>query len=235
MTYWEILLSEIETPPTQIDIELREELEDEGTAIDLPEELPVLPLRGMVVYPQTAIPLTVGQERSIQLVDDVVAGNRMVGLVASKDPSLGTPGPDQVQSIGTLATIHRLFRTPDGTVRLLIQGLQRIRIDDFVETTPYLKARVTRIPEDEVVFADDIEMEALVRSIVDRFTNLAELVPSIPQELVNNALNVEDPLQLVYSIATYVRIELDRRASAAGDGSCRRQDTPFAEAAHQRV
>lgn len=209
MTYWEILLSEIETPQTQIDIEISEELEEEGAAIDLPEVLPILPLRGMVVYPQTAIPLTVGQERSIQLVDDVVAGNRMVGLVASKDPSLGTPGPDQVQSIGTLATIHRLFRTPDGTIRLLIQGNQRIRVDEFVETAPYLKARVTRIPEDEVVFADDIEMEALVRSIVDRFTNLAELVPSIPQELVNNALNVEDPLQLVYSIATYVRIELD--------------------------
>ena len=202
-------MSETDTPKTQIEIEINEELEDEGTAIDLPEELPILPLRGLVVYPQTAIPLTVGQDRSIQLADDVVAGNRMVGLVASKDPSLGTPGPDQVQTIGTLATIHRLFRTPDGTVRLLIQGLQRIRIDDFIETAPYLKARVTRIPEEEVVFADDIEMEALVRSIVDRFTALAELVPSIPQELVNNALNVEDPLQLVYSIATYVRIELD--------------------------
>ncbi len=209
MTVWEILLSETEAAQTQIDIELNEELEEEGAAIDLPEVLPILPLRGMVVYPQTAIPLTVGQERSIQLVDDVVAGNRMVGLVASKDPSLGTPGPDQVQTIGTLATIHRLFRTPDGTIRLLIQGLQRVRIDEFIETSPYLKASVTRIPEDEVVFADDIEMEALVRSIVDRFTALAELVPSIPQELVNNALNVEDPMQLVYSIATYVRIDLD--------------------------
>ena len=209
MTYWEVLLSDIETPQTKIDIELNDMLEDDGTAIDLPEELPILPLRGMVVYPQTAIPLTVGQERSTQLVDDVVAGNRMVGLVASKDPSLGTPGPDQVQMVGTLATIHRLFRTPDGTIRLLIQGLQRIRIDDFVATAPYLKAHVTRIPEDEVVHADDIETEALVRSIVDRFSDLAELVPSIPQELVNNALNVDDPLQLVYSIATYVRIELD--------------------------
>ncbi len=208
MIYWEVLLDELENPPTKINIALNTEPEDEGAAIDLPEELPILPLRGLVVYPQTAIPLTVGQERSIQLVDDVVAGNRTVGLVASNDPSLGTPGPDQVKMIGTLATIHRLFRTPDGTVRLLIQGLQRIRIDEFVETAPYLKARVTRIPEDEVVFADDIEMEAMIRSLVDRFSALAELVPSIPQELVSNALNVEDPLQLVYSIATYVRIDL---------------------------
>ncbi len=209
MAFWNYRLSEADPPQTKIDIQLEDELKDEGAAIDLPEELPILPLRGMVVYPQTAIPLTVGQERSIQLVDDAVAGTRMVGLVASKDQSLGTPGPDQVQTIGTLATIHRLFRTPDGTVRLLIQGLQRIKIDEFVHTTPYLKARVTRIPEDEVVFADDIEMEALVRSIVDRFSSLAELVPSIPQELVSNALNVEDPLQLVYSIATYVRIDVE--------------------------
>ncbi len=209
MTYWEVMFDELAEPPTKIKVALSEELDDEGTAIDLPEELPILPLRGLVVYPQTAIPLTVGQERSIQLVDDVAAGDRLVGLVASKDPSLGTPGPDQVQMVGTLATIHRLFRTNDGTVRLLIQGLQRIQIDEFVETAPYLKARVTRIPEDAVVFADDIEMEAMIRSVVDRFSALAELVPSIPQELVSNALNVEDPLQLVYSIATYVRIELE--------------------------
>ena len=235
MVYWEVMLSDLDTLETPVDIELSEELEDEGAAIDLPEELPILPLRGMVVYPQTAIPLTVGQERSIQLVDDAVAGNRMVGLVASKDPSLGTPGPDQVQTLGTLATIHRLFRTPDGTVRLLIQGLQRIRIDEFVTTSPYLKARVTRIPEDEVVFADDIEMEALVRSIIDRFTALAELVQSIPQELVSNALNVEDPLQLVYSIATYVRIELDDAQRLLEMDSVGEKDPSFAEAAQQRV
>lgn len=209
MLYWEVKFDEAANQNTKINVALTAELEDEGTVIDLPEELPILPLRGLVVYPQTAIPLTVGQERSIQLVDDAASGDKLVGLVASKDPSLGTPGPDQVQMVGTLAAIHRLFRTPDGTVRLLIQGLQRIRIDEFVETSPYLKARVTRIPEDEVVFADDIEMEAMVRTVVDRFSALAELVPSIPQELVSNALNVEDPLQLVYSIATYVRIEPD--------------------------
>ena len=203
------LLDDEDAPTPAIEIELVEGMDDDSTAIDLPEEVPVLPLRGLVVYPQTAIPLTVGQERSIQLVNDVVAGDRMVGLVASKDPNLGTPGPDQVHKVGTLATIHRLFRAPDGTIRLLIQGLQRIRIDEFVSDAPYLKARVSRIAEDEVVYADDIEMEALVRSITDRFSQLAELVPNIPEELVSSAINVEDPLQLVYSIATYVRIESD--------------------------
>ncbi len=209
MSDWQMWLSEAEAPAAKIEIKLSDELEEEGTVVDLPEELPILPLRGLVVYPQTALPLTVGQERSIQLVDGVVSGDRMVGLVASTDPNLATPGADQVQKVGTLAAIHRLFRGPDNTMRLLVQGLQRIRLDEFVDTAPYLKARVSRIPEDEVVFADDIEMEALVRSIVERFTALAELVPSIPQELVSNALNVEDPLQLVYSIATYTRIDLE--------------------------
>jgi len=205
---WKMYMSDNDSPQTKIDIQLDDDHDDE-LPIELPDELPILPLRGLVVYPQTAIPLTVGQARSIELVDDVVNGNRMVGLVASKDPKLDTPGPDEVQTIGTLATIHRLFRTPDGTIRLIIQGLQRIQIDEFVETEPYLKAKVTRIPEDEVALTDNIELEALIRSVVDRFQSLAELVPNIPSEVVNNALNLEDPLQLAYSIATYVRIDAE--------------------------
>lgn len=208
MPQWNTFMSDNDAPNIKVDINLNED-QDDDVAIDLPEELPILPLRGLVVYPQTAIPLTVGQARSIELVDEVVNGDRMVGLVASKDPRLDTPGPDEVQTVGTLATIHRLFRTPDGTIRLIIQGLQRIKIDEFVETEPYLKARVSRIPEDEVVLADNIELEALIRSVIDRFQSLAELVPNIPSEIVNNALNLEDPLQLVYSIATYVRIDVE--------------------------
>lgn len=202
------LLSDNKPSDAVIDIKLDDDADDEVT-IDLPEELPILPLRGLVVYPQTAIPLTVGQARSIKLIDDVVAGDRKVGLVASLKPELDTPGPDDIYQVGTLATIHRLFRAPDGTIRLLIQGLQRIHIDEYVETEPYLKARVSRIPEDETITHDDIEVEALVRSVVDQFQALAELMPSIPSELVANALNVDDPLQLVYAIATYVRIDLE--------------------------
>src|SRR6185503_8979117 len=115
--------------------------------IDIPSELPILPLRGLVVYPQTAIPLTVGQPRSIKLVDDVVAGNRLIGLVAAKDSNMETPGPDDVYQTGTLASIHRLFRAPDGTIRLLVQGLARIQVDEFISTEPYLQAKVHAIPE----------------------------------------------------------------------------------------
>lgn len=193
-------------PLLEIDI-LDDPDEEEVDYSDIPRELPILPLRGLVVYPQTAIPLTVGQPRSIQLVDDVANGNRLVGLVMAKDPEQETPGPDEVYSIGTLASIHRLFRAPDGTIRLLVQGLARIEVDEYVATKPYLKARVHSLPE---AVESTLEVEALVRNVVDQFTHLADLVPSIPTELVSSALNVDEPLQLVYAVATYVRIDLDK-------------------------
>ena len=180
--------------------------EDDIDQTDIPSELPILPLRGLVVYPQTAIPLTVGQPRSIKLVDDVVSGDRLIGLVAAKDPELETPGPEDVYQVGTLASIHRLFRAPDGTIRLLVQGLARIRIETYTGTEPYLRARVRAIPETS---EDTLEVEAMVRNVVNLFTRLADLVPNIPGELVTSALNVDDPLQLVYAIATYIRISLE--------------------------
>ncbi|MFW5708693.1 MAG: endopeptidase La [Chloroflexota bacterium] len=183
-----------------------EDAEDESLEDEIPDELPILPLRGLVMYPQTAIPLTVGQERSIKLVDAVINGDRMVGLVASRDPELETPGPDDIHRVGTLAFIHRLFRAPDGTIRLLVQGHSRIEVDEFVEEEPFLKARVHPLPEE---VEETLEVEALVRTIVDQFTRLADLVPNIPSELVSSALNTDDALQLAYAVATYVRIDLD--------------------------
>lgn len=179
---------------------------DEDSEPTIPEELPILPLRGVVVYPQTVIPLTVGQPRSIKLVDEVVGGERLVGLVTARDPDLETPGPDDIYKVGTLASIHRLFRAPDGTIRMLVQGIARIEVDEITATEPYLKARVHALLEG---VEESLEVEALTRNVVQMFTRLAELVPSIPGELITSALNVDDALQLAYAIATYVRIDLE--------------------------
>jgi ATP-dependent Lon protease len=172
----------------------------------IPPELPLLPLRGLVIYPQTAVPLTVGQPRSIKLVDEVVSGDRMIALVTATDPDLETPGPDDIYRVGTLATIHRLFRAPDGTIRMLVQGIARIAVDDFTATDPFLRANIHGAAE---TIEKSLEVEALTRNVIDQFTRLADLVPSIPGELISNALNVDDPLQLVYTIATYIRIDLE--------------------------
>jgi len=193
-------------PSVQEDKELASKrVADEGLA-DIPSELAILPLRSVVVYPLTALPLTVGRPRSIRLVDDAVLGKRMIGLVAAKDPEKEDPGPDDVYRVGTAALVHRLRKAPDGTIILLVQGLERIKIREFTQSEPYLKAEVEVAPD---LVEETVEMEALMRNIVELFRRLVSLVPHIPDELIMLALNVDDPRQLAYAIATYMRMDLD--------------------------
>jgi len=172
----------------------------------IPDVLAILPLRGVVVYPLTVVPLTVGQPRSMKLVDDASLGQRIIGLVTSKNPELENPMPDDLYGVGTAAQVLRLIRAPDGTLRLLVQGIARFKVDEFTETEPYIKARVSLIPEKGVVEDDSLEVEATTRSVIEQFQRLSELVPSIPNELLSSALNVDDPRQLAYTIATFIRI-----------------------------
>jgi ATP-dependent Lon protease len=186
-----------------------EEFEENNLAKldNLPDELPILPLRGAVVYPHTSLPLTIGQPRSIALVDDVVAGDRLVGLVASKDPDLENPEPEDLYQIGTVATVHRLFRAPDGTIRLLVNGISRFKLGEFVAKKPYLKARFEIFPESEG--DDPLELEALARNVRTQFEKIAEMVPSIPQEIVASISNLDDSLQTVYSVANFQHMDLE--------------------------
>jgi ATP-dependent Lon protease len=178
----------------------------EGETVKYPDELPILPLRGVVVYPSTAVPLTIGQPRSIQLVDEVAATtDKLVGLVAARDPELENPGSADLYSIGTIATVHRLFRAPDNTIRLLVQGLVRFRLQDFIQEQPYLKARIQLLPE---TVETGLEIDALARSARDQFEQISSLTPSIPRELVTSISTLEDPLQTVYTIANFQRIDL---------------------------
>ncbi len=170
-----------------------------------PQVLPILPLRGVVVYPHTAVPLTVGQPRSIKLVDDVVAGDKLVGLVAAMNPELETPGPADLYTVGTIATVHRLLRAPDGTIRLLVQGMDRFRLGEFVEQEPYLKARIELAPES---VEEGLEIDALGRNARDQFQQITQMIPSFPEELAGSITSVEDPLQTAYTIANFQRMDL---------------------------
>ncbi len=170
-----------------------------------PAVLPILPLRGVVVYPNTAVPLTVGQTRSIKLVDDVVGGDKLVGLVAALDPEKETPGPNELYRVGTIATVHRLLRAPDGTVRLLVQGMERFRLGEFVEEEPYLKAHIHLDPE---IQEDNLETSALARNARDQFQQITQMIPSFPEDLASSITSLEDPLQTAYTIANFQRIDL---------------------------
>ncbi len=178
-----------------------------SSSLAIPEELPILPLRGMVVYPLMVLPLNVGQPRSVRLVDDVVVGDRLVGLVASKDSEIDEPTSDEVHQVGTVAIIHRLFKAPDGTMRVIVQGVERIRIDEWTASEPYLKAKVSQVP-DILPEEGNVEVEALMRNVAELFGRLVSLVPHLPDELMMAAQNTDDPRQLVYLISTSIRMDL---------------------------
>ncbi|MDY7075509.1 MAG: endopeptidase La [Chloroflexota bacterium] len=174
----------------------------DGEMFQVPSRLPILPLRGLVVFPMTAVPIRVGQSRSIRLIDDAVVGKRLIGLVASRDPELEEPGPEDVYQVGTVAAVHRLFKSPDGTITLIMQGLMRIRVEEFLDQSPYLTARVTMAPES---VERSPEVEALRRSIADGFHRLTELAPAVPEEMSTLIVNLEDPLQLAYAVANQIK------------------------------
>ncbi|GAB4544068.1 MAG: endopeptidase La [Anaerolineae bacterium] len=192
---------------SEVDEQLTKTKEKDKSSPEIPEELAILPLRGVVVYPLMVLPLTVGQPRSVRLIDDVAVGNRLVGLVASKDPELDEPDPDDVYNVGTVALIHRLIKSPDGTIRIIVQGIERIHIDEWVAEQPYLKARVTPV-SDILPEEGDVEAEALMRNVVDLFGRLVALVPHLPDELMMAAASTDDPRQLVYLIGTSMRMDL---------------------------
>ena len=184
----------------QFDVELEEPPDV------LADDLPVLPLRGVVVYPMMWLPLPVGQARSLRLVEDNLPENRIIALVSSVDEEIDEPGPEEINRIGTAAQVHRVLKTPDGTVRLLVQGLERIRITEYVQREPYLRARVEALPE---YIEDGLEMEALVRTVEDLFRQLIELEPQMPEELAVMAINADNPRQLAYLTASSMRIKVE--------------------------
>ncbi len=173
---------------------------------DFPKTLPILPLRGLVVYPQTAVPLNIGQPRSIRLIESTAPQNGLIGLCASHDQERTMPGPGEIYRIGTVATVHRQLRRQDGTIRMLINGLNRFRVKTFVATDPFLVAEIESLPEEISVTA---QTEAIARNLVDMFMRLAEFVPNIQGDLLASSLNHDNPLQLVYTIATYLQLNLN--------------------------
>ncbi len=170
------------------------------------DDLPVLPLRGVVVYPMMWLPLPIGQERSIRLVESTVPNNRIIALVTSKTEEVEEPNPGQIHDIGTAAQVHRVLKTPDGTIRLLVQGLERIRILEYIQEQPYLRARVEILPE---IMEENLELEALTRSVQQLFRKLIELEPQMPDELATMALNVENSRQLAYLVASSMRLKVE--------------------------
>jgi ATP-dependent Lon protease len=174
----------------------------------VPDVLPVLPLKETVVFPESMTPLAIGQERSVKLIDDVVAGERLLALVTVRNPDLDLPGWDDLYEIGTVAVIHKMIKVPDGTLRVLVQGVRRVRLAERVQDEPYLVARFEEVP-DEV--PDTPEVEALTRAVQGLFARIIGLVPYLPEELQLAAANVDDPSALCHLVASTLRIKTDEK------------------------
>jgi len=196
----------IDEVPSAIQIVESEDLEDAVRASQgrpLPSALPVLPLRDMVTYPDTLTPLAVGQERSIKLVNDVLSGERTLVMVASRDPSLDEPGPGDLYDVGVAGVVARMLKVPDGSVRILVQGTERVRLGEFIAEEPYLVARIEEVPDR---IEESQELEALTRNVQRTFSEIIEQIPYLPEELQLAVTNIEDPSALCHLIAGALRI-----------------------------
>ena len=174
----------------------------------LPEALPVLPLRDTVTFPDTVMPLAVGQERSVQLVNDVLGGDRMLVMVASRDAELDEPGPDDLYEIGVVGVVARMMKVPDGTLRILVQGTQRVKLGPYVAESPYLITRIAELPD---VSDGSAELEALTRNVQRTFSEIVEQIPYLPEELQLAIANIDDPSSLGNLIVSALRLGVEEK------------------------
>jgi ATP-dependent Lon protease len=176
--------------------------------LELPPALPVLPLKETVVFPDSATPLAIGQERSIKLIDDVVARDRLLALVTVKSEDIEQPGWDDLYGVGTAAIVHKLIKVPDGTLRILVQGVERIRLEGRVQDDPYFVGEFEQMPD---VAEETPELEALTRNVQMLYGRIVALVPYLPAELELAAANVDDPSALSYLVASTLRLKTEEK------------------------
>jgi ATP-dependent Lon protease len=167
---------------------------------DIPTELGVLPLRDTLLFPQAILPLAVARESSVALVNDAVKERKVIGVVTQRDPGIDDPVEADLFPIGTLTHIHKMFRFPDGSLRLVVQGIQRFRVLQVTQYRPFLRARVELIRE-QVDPAHEVEVRALAQSVLAFFKRVIELSPTLSDDLTTLAANIHEPALLADFIA----------------------------------
>ena len=169
--------------------------------VSIPSELPILPLRDTVLFPNSFLPLAVARESSVRLIEEAIAGSKLVGVFTQKDASIEEPTQDDLHRVGTATHIHKMFKLPDGSLRLIVQGLSRLKLDTVVAVRPYLRARVSGA-EDLVRDEDRLEIDALQRNIKTNFQHVVSLSPLLSDDLQALAMNITEPGRLADFIAS---------------------------------
>ena len=169
--------------------------------LSIPSELPVLPLRDTVLFPNSFMPLAVARESSVRLIDEAINASKVIGVFTQRDAALDEPHQADLYPIGTATHIHKMFRLPDGSLRLIVQGLERIHLDEILAVRPYLRARVSTAPDD-LRDDDRLEIDALQRNIKSNFQKVVSLSPLLSDDLQTLALNITEPGRLADFIAS---------------------------------
>ncbi|MSO56713.1 MAG: endopeptidase La [Acidobacteria bacterium] len=169
--------------------------------VAIPNELPILPLRDTVLFPNSFLPLAVARESSVRLIEEAIAGSKLVGVFTQRDASVEEPTQDDLHRIGTATHIHKMFKLPDGSLRLIVQGLSRLSLETVTAVRPYLRARVG--PADDNVREEDrLEIDALQRNIKTNFQHVVSLSPLLSDDLQALAMNITEPGRLADFIAS---------------------------------
>ena len=173
----------------------------------IPSEISILPLRNTVAYPFAMLPLVVGVPRSIKLIENAIEDNRLIGLVAIKDPSIEEPQPGQIYEIGTVAKVSGVIRAANNTLQVVVQGVERFRVEHWLDTEPYLRAHVALRPD---VAKRGLKLDALQRSLRDLGKEVVALSPDLPDEVGNFLDRVEDPRYLAYLVAAHMHLDVEK-------------------------
>ena len=181
----------------------------EDQQLKIPDTLPVLPLPDVVVFPYMIVPLFVNRERSAKAVDQSLAENRMIMLVAQKDPNVDDPKAADLRDFGTVSVIMRMLKLPDGRVRILVQGFSRAKVESFDESQPYLMAKVQPRTELQVV-PDSVELEALIRNVKSAVEKSITLGKNMSQDLVAIITSLDDPGRLSDLVASNLDLKVDK-------------------------
>ncbi|MDZ7369568.1 MAG: endopeptidase La [candidate division KSB1 bacterium] len=179
-----------------------------GEEPKVPSELPVLPLRDTVAFPNIVTPLIIAREKSVRLINDVVAGTRMLALVAQKRAEEENPTPDSIYSYGIAATVLRMLKFPDGSLRVLVQGISRLKVLKIIQEEPYMVGKVRLIPDS---YEPSTELEALKRNLAIQFQKIVSLVPQLPDELQIVVVNTDHPGKLADLIASNLNLSVEEK------------------------
>jgi len=174
----------------------------------IPDVLPLIPLRDLILFPDLVVPLFVGRERSIKALEEAMREHHLVALVTQQTPDTQDPGPDDLFEIGCVASIMQELKLPDGTAKALVEGQDRFRVVEFVQTEPFFLVRIELIEEDT---SADVELQALMRALVGDFEHAAELGKPIPQEVIVAASAIDEPGRLADFTAFHLNLRVEEK------------------------